>query len=323
MADHLELLQGLERAGLDSWRAPLEPLLRQRLADGAHGDLSKWRAAIEALPVIRDASIDLDAPAVTADSPSVSKEQKREIRDQLLLLAPWRKGPFRICGIALDAEWRSDLKWERLADAITPLDGRRVLDVGCGNGYYAYRMTGAGARFVVGIDPSLLYLMQFRALNRFFDVRTIHLLPLRLHELPSRGKCFDTTFSMGVLYHQRDPSQHLADLRATLRRGGELVLETLVFPGDEISVHEPEDRYARMRNVWRLPTVPALEAWLRESGFLDVRLIDVTPTTVNEQRTTEWMPFESLREALDPDDPARTVEGLPAPLRSLHVCEAP
>lgn len=323
MPEYDELLNGLQQVGLGAWCDPLESLLRDRFADGAHGDLGKWRAAVNELPIIDDASKDLDAPAVTVDSPSVDEKQKQHIRDKLMQLRPWRKGPFRICGIDLNAEWRSDLKWNRLVDAITPLDGGRVLDVGCGNGYYAYRMTGAGARLVVGIDPTLLYVMQFRALNRFFDVRSIHLLPLRLNELPDPGRFFDATFSMGVLYHQRDPARHLAELRATLRHGGELVLETLVFPGDGNSVHQTEDRYARMRNVWHLPTARALETWLRDAGFEDVRLIDVTLTTVEEQRTTEWMPFESLAEALDPQDPGRTIEGLPAPARALMVCRAP
>lgn len=323
MAEYHEILDGLEQVGLGAWRVPLEAMLRDRFADSAHGDLDSWRTAVNELPAIRDAVTDLDARAVTVNSRSIDEDRERQIRDALMRLRPWRKGPFHICGVELDAEWRSDLKWDRLAGAITPLDDRQVLDVGCGNGYYAYRMTGAGARLVVGIDPTLLYVMQFHALNRLFDVRSILVLPLRLRELPQPDNRFDTTFSMGVLYHQRDPAQHLAELRATLRRGGELVLESLVLPGNGVSVHEPEGRYARMRNVWHLPTVPALEAWLRDAGFRDLRLIDVTQTTLNEQRTTEWMPFESLAEALDPDDTDRTIEGLPAPARALLVCKAP
>ncbi len=34
-----------------------------------------------------------------------------------------------------------------------------------------------------------------------------------------------------------------------------------------------------------------------------------------EQRRTPWMDFESYAEFIDPDDPARTVEGYPAPIR--------
>lgn len=237
-----------------------------------------------------------------------------------MALTPWRKGPFRIQGIGLDTEWRSNLKWDRLHDQITPLGGRTILDVGCGNGYYACRMRAGDARLVVGIDPTLLFVCQFAALRKMSGIASVHVLPLRLHELPERSAIFDTTFSMGVLYHQRNPHDHLRQLRDTLRDGGELVLETLVLPGPRKQVLQPEDRYARMRNVWHLPTVKSLSEWLQDAGFQNIRVIDVNRTTTDEQRSTEWMPFESLAEALLPDDPMTTIEGLPAPTRAVVVC---
>ncbi len=313
----------LDRAGLASWRAPLEPVLRDRFADSAHGDISKWRAIIDKLPDIADPTAILNSSAVTAAGPSVDPALRKEARELLLHLKPWRKGPFCIHGIDIDAEWRSNLKWDRLKGEVGPLQDRRILDVGCGNGYYALRMMGDGAQLVVGIDPTLRFVFQFLALNHFLAVPSVNVLPLRLHELPDAQQFFDTTFSMGVLYHQREPLEHLAGLHATLRPAGELVLETLILHGAESLVHEPEGRYARMRNVWHLPTATALEDWLRQAGFVDIRVVAVTDTTVHEQRSTEWMPFESLAEALDPDDPGRTIEGLPAPTRALVICKSP
>ena len=49
----------------------------------------------------------------------------------------------------------------------------------------------------------------------------------------------------------------------------------------------------------------------------DVEVVDITPTTVLEQRATEWMRFESLEQALDPVDGSKTIEGLPAPVRAV------
>ena len=323
MADCDIVLDGLDGAGLDSWRGPLTPLLQDRFADSAHGDIGEWRAVIEKLPDVTDTKTILNSPAVTADCPSVDPALRTEIRDLLLRLKPWRKGPFNIHGIDLDSEWRSNLKWDRLGDEIAPLADRRVLDVGSSNGYYAFRMTGSGAQLVVGIDPMLLFVFQFLALNHFLTVPSVVVLPLRLNELLHARDFFDTTFSMGVLSHQREPREHLAALRTTLRPGGELVLETLITPGAESVVHEPVGRYARMRNVWHLPSATALEDWLRQLGFSDIRLVDVTATTVIEQRSTEWMPFESLAESLDPGDPGRTIEGMPAPTRALLICKSP
>ena len=72
-----------------------------------------------------------------------------------------------------------------------------------------------------------------------------------------------------------------------------------------------------MRNVWSLPTVPQLVHWLAAAGYRDIDVIDRSITTVEEQRSTPWMTFESLPEALDPGDPTRTIEGWPAPRRVI------
>jgi len=210
-----------------------------------------------------------------------------------------------------------------VCDAISPLEDRLVLDVGCGNGYYALRMRGQGARMVIGIDPTLLYVLQYQAIAKFIEPQPVHLLPLRVHEIPAESRAFDTVFSMGVLYHQREPETHLKQLREALKPGGELVLETLVLPGDEASAKAPDNRYARMRNVWLLPTIAKLTVWLQRCGFSAITLADVTMTTVEEQRSTEWMPWESLAEALDPADPSLTVEGWPAPRRATMVAKNP
>ena len=317
------LFSDLDEIGLTSWRDVLTPLLLQRMSDDAHGDIARWKDILQQLPHANGESIGPDQDTVIVGVDDLSPERVEQIRRQLQGLMPWRKGPFRVHGIELDTEWRSDMKWNRIKNAIAPLDGRAVLDVGSGNGYYAFRMKNAGAARIIGIDPTTLFVCQFLALRQLSAAKNIHVLPLRLHELPAGAKSFDTTFSMGVLYHQRNPAEHLLQLRDTLRSGGELVLETLILPGQKPAVVQPENRYARMRNVWHLPTVPALTRWLEQAGFGDIRVADVSATTVDEQRTTPWMTFESLAESLDPNDSSRTIEGLPAPTRAVLTCSAP
>jgi tRNA (mo5U34)-methyltransferase len=170
---------------------------------------------------------------------------------------------------------------------------------------------------VVGCDPTQLFVIQHEVIGHFAGPVPNVLLALRLEELPEGLASFDTVFSMGVLYHRRDHQAHLSDLAARIKSGGELVLETLVIPGDDEAVLVPDDRYANMRNVHALPTVPMLERWLKQAGYIDIRSIDVTPTTSSEQRSTDWMPFHSLAQALDPHDASKTMEGHPAPLRAV------
>jgi tRNA (mo5U34)-methyltransferase len=301
--DYPALWRCLVELGLEDWRTVLQPLIQARLDDNAHGDFSRWRTALEGL--------------------AAEPGNERSSREHLLALSPWRKGPFELDGVIVDSEWRSDLKWDRLKDAIEPLDGRAVLDVGCGNGYYALRMRDAGARTVLGIDPTILYVMQYLAVELYLKPGNVHVLPLRLDELPQNVRKFDSVFSMGVLYHRRSPLDHLHELKGMLRQGGQLVLETIYVPGTESHACTPPDRYARMRNVWLLPTIAELTTWLARFGFTDIDIVDTSLTTTEEQRSSEWMAFESLREALQPGDPAKTVEGWPAPRRVIAVAKAP
>ncbi len=313
----------MQDAGLGGWAPDLRARLASKTGLDAHGDLPRWQSAVARLPDLAPARVELDAACVAAIGGELLDERARgALRALLMELHPWRKGPFCLHGIRIDTEWRSDWKWDRLAEAVAPLAGRSVLDVGCGNGYHCWRMAGAGARLVLGIDPATLYLMQFLAVQGFLRIPQVTVLPLALEDLPRGMTGFDTVFSMGVLYHRRSPIDHLLRLRSLLRPGGELVLETLVIEerGDRVLV--PPGRYARMRNVWFIPTPSALVTWLGRCGFRYARLVDVTTTTTREQRSTEWMRFESLAECLDPQDQTRTREGHPAPRRAIVIAEA-
>lgn len=306
------------------WIDQLAALTAARLDPGAHGDLPQWIQAIESLPALPAGEPMLDQQAVGVRGPRpLSPSERQALEAALMALHPWRKGPFSLHGLELDAEWRSDLKWARLAEGIAPLEGRRVLDLGCGNGWYGYRMLGAGARLVLGIDPTLRFVAQFLAINRFIGEDRLGVLPMTDDELVAIAPegSFDSLFSMGVLYHRRDPHRHLAGLRRLLRSNGELVLETLVLDEPGSRVLHPPDRYAQMRNVHALPTLDVLRDWLTEAGFHRPRLLDLSRTRTQEQRATPWMRFHSLADFLDPDNPDLTLEGHPAPTRALLTAQ--
>lgn len=294
----------------------LRQSLEQALATLQHGDLPRWQQALAALP---DVAVGWDgapaAPCLGAAAPDPVA-----LRETLLALHPWRKGPLQLGGLNIDTEWRSDMKWSRLEPHIDWVQ-QTVLDVGCGNGYFGWRMLAAGARCVVGIDPTTLFLMQWMAQRHFSGPAPNYVLPLRDTDLPAPLTGFDLVCSLGVLYHRRDPLDHLGRLRSCLHKGGRLVLETLVLEGDQSL--RPPGRYARMRNVHEVPSLHRLRAQLHEAGYQSIRVLDLTATTPQEQRSTDWMRFESLAQCLDADNPGLTVEGHPAPLRALLLAQAP
>ena len=293
--------------------------IRRRDAKG-----KRYGELLAALPAAFPSRLKLDAARVLiGEAEDLTVTETAGLRRILQELRPWRKGPFRLFGIDIDSEWDSSLKWERLADAIAPLGGRRILDVGSSCGYYLLRMAVDQPQLALGLEPYLTYYFQYRLLQRFARQPQVATLPLRFEELPEMPGYFDTLFCMGVLYHCRSPLDTLLRLRDYLRPGGELVLETLVLDGEGERALFPSRRYAKMKNIYFIPTLDCLCAWLERAGFAELRCLDVTRTTAREQRRTPWVGTESLEDFLDPVDPDRTVEGYPAPVRAVLLARRP
>jgi len=309
---------------MSPWAKILPQQIDSGLSHKRYGDLARWQKCVQALPDIDGDLLTLNDSQVGVSSAYALDERTTEqLHEALMGLHPWRKGPYNLFGVHIDTEWRSDWKWDRLAEKIAPLEERRVLDVGCGSGYHCWRMLGEGAAEVIGIDPTPLFVMQFAALQKYMQRDNIWVLPVGIQDVPKKLQAFDTVFSMGILYHRRSPMDHLQDLKDALRPGGQLVLETLVIEGELGDTLVPEGRYAKMGNVWFLPSCDTLLSWLAKMGFVDVELIDVTETSTEEQRSTHWMRFHSLSDFLDPNDRSKSFEGHPAPRRAIITAQKP
>ncbi|MDA9826047.1 tRNA 5-methoxyuridine(34)/uridine 5-oxyacetic acid(34) synthase CmoB [Porticoccaceae bacterium] len=317
-------LSWLEESPIADWGETLPELLVQQLRRERWGDMPEWEETLKRLPEIDPLTVELTNQVSIGDASLMDKGRRLALQATLMGLHPWRKGPFNLFGMHLNTEWRSDWKWDRVLPHLDSLENRLVLDVGCGNGYHCWRMLGAGAQRVVGIDPSVKFVFQFQAIKNFAGRDLpVDVLPLGIEHMPERLAAFDTVFSMGILYHRHSPMTHLRELKELLRPGGQLVLETLVIEGPEGMVLVPEGRYAKMPNVWFLPSPDTLISWMRKNGFKNPRMVDINTTSIQEQRSTDWMTFESLEDFLDPEDHSKTIEGHPAPVRAVFLAEAP
>ncbi len=324
MIDYQPLYQMLIEAKAEAWVELIPQQLRQAFELNSNGNAVNWQKSIDQLSVVTPSILDFSNSLVKiGDGDDIDNQHRELLIKQLKNFHPWRKGPYEIFGIHIDTEWRSDWKWDRLSEHIAPLTNRLVLDVGCGNGYHCWRMLGAGAKMVVGVDPLLLNVLQFHLIRKLVGEAPVYVLPVGLEQIPESTRAFDTVFSMGVLYHRRSPIDHLLALKDCLLPGGELVLETLVIDGEKGEVLVPEGRYAKMRNVWFLPSCETLISWMQRCGFINCRVIDVNKTTIEEQRSTEWMNFHSLKDFLDQENPDLTNEGLPAPKRAIILANLP
>ena len=283
---------------------------------------NSWYKSLKSIPLLKPQYLDL-INGVIANNNYISDNHRHGIEKLLRNLMPWRKGPYLLYGININSEWRSNLKWDRILPHISSFSGRKVLDVGCGNGYYMWRIVGFGADIVIGIDPINLVFYQFEAIRKLLnDDRRIHLIPINIEQLP-KLQAFDTVLSMGVLYHKRSPLDHLLHLKNQLVKGGELILETLVIKSDINETLVPVGTYAQMNNVFFIPSIKLLKNWLKKIGFINIHIADYSNTTINEQRRTDWMITNSLNDFLNPNDSTKTIEGYPSPLRAILIATKP
>ena len=310
----------LNRLEFKQWQQHFEAAIALRNTPQRHGDLPKWLEILNQLPGVETDVISLDTDTITIGNSSELTEQQRDhLHETLMALSPWRKGPYELFGVKIDTEWRSDWKWQRVSPHISNLNGKKVLDVGCGTGYHCWRMLGCGADYVMGIDPSMRFIVQNEVIQKYAKDTRFDFLPVGIEDMPTNMTYFDSVFSMGVLYHRRNPINHLHELKQLLQTGGELVLETLIIDEIEGGTLTPESRYAQMRNVWSIMTVEKILRLLKEAGFKNIRCVDQNVTSLDEQRKTPWMQFHSLQQFLDPKDITKTIEGHPAPKRGLVI----
>ncbi len=292
----------LEKLSRPNWARQAETLVKLPAAD----ELSQ--------PICSDLNGD---KVVIGSQSDLNTYQHARIAAAIGALRPWRKGPFRLFGHEIDAEWRSDLKWDRVLPALGELRGRRILDVGCGNGYYMFRAAAHEPVAVVGIDPSIPFLLSFELMQRYLRLASLQYELLGVENLEVFDRAFDVALCMGIVYHHRSPIEILNRLWRTLRVGGHAIIESQSIAGDGTTALFPEERYAKARNVYFVPTRDCLVNWVRRAGFRNVEVVSHAKVTSTEQRSTELMTYESLADFLDPNDDSLTVEGYPAPWRTV------
>ena len=228
-------------------------------------------------------------------------------------LMPWRKGPFKIGNTFIDSEWQSFIKYNLLKPHFN-LENKVVADVGCNNGYYMFRMLKENPKKVVGFDPMALFNLQFDFINHFIQSDKLKYELLGVEHLPFYEEKFDTIFCLGVLYHRSDPVNMLKQLKQGLNQNGEAIIDTFIIEGDEEIALTPK-RYAKMRNVYFIPTINALKNWAEIAKFKEFEVLEIKPTDLDEQRKTDWIEGESLNNFLN-EDGTKTIEGYPPPIRA-------
>jgi SAM-dependent methyltransferase len=189
---------------------------------------------------------------------------------------------------AEDSAYNAHYDRPAMLELLGDVRGMRVLDLGCGPGFYAEALADRGA-LVTAFDasPDLVRRARLRVGSRA-DVRVWD-LEQPLFWLPDDH--FDVALMALVLHHIDARAQALSEVHRVLRRGGRLALSTTHPTSDWMSVGGSyfdrglveETWHGWQVTYWRQP----LEAWCQQfvdAGFLIQRLVEPRPAATMAER---------------------------------------
>lgn len=184
-----------------------------------------------------------------------------------------------------------------------PLDGRRVLDVGCGPGTYALWAAIHDADYVLGIEPESDgstggALAQFRSIAGELDVHgTVRCESALLEDLDAPAEPFDVVLMYNVINHlDEDAVGRLHEDPAAVDRFTDrlAILPRLVRPGGTLIVAD-----CGRRNFWgdrglRSPVTPSIEWDKHQEPEVWVSVLERLGFELRDLRWSPWFPFGPL-----------------------------
>jgi tRNA (mo5U34)-methyltransferase len=291
-------------------------LRNHKLKEKSRPEHEMLRSALSSLEPFVSQHCKFNGPEVViGDRSELSDLAHARLVDVLKLFRPWKKGPFRIFGNSIDAEWRSDWKWGRILPHCPSLEGKVIADIGAHNGYYMFRMLAESPKLVIGFEPVVRHWYCFDFLQSFVQAPSLRFEPLGVEHVDLFPEFFDVIFCLGILYHHTDPVGLLQKMRLALKPEGSIIIDCQGVDHDDSIALVPKTTYAGGAGMWFLPSLSCLMNWIKRSGFREAVCFYQAPLSVEEQRATEWAPIKSLQDFLSPIDPQKTIEGYPRPWR--------
>lgn len=187
---------------------------------------------------------------------------------------------------------------------LPPVDGRRILEAGCGAGWYTEQLLSRGAR-VTALDESAAMVEHTRRRVAALPADARERAEVRRADLReplgfAADASYDGIVSALVMHYMRDWSRALAEFRRVLAPGGWLLFSThhpavdaarLPEGGDYFDVVQEEDVWKRIGLVrfYRRPLMAISDA-LADAGFGIERIVEPRPGEAFRQARPDAYP---------------------------------
>jgi ubiquinone/menaquinone biosynthesis C-methylase UbiE len=114
-----------------------------------------------------------------------------------------------------------------------PVEGAKVLDVGCGSGMF-FPEVADKAELVVGVDVSFGLLLKAKK----HTASNVHIVQADADHLPFQDSIFDAAFSFTVLQNMPKPQKTLQEIKRTITTNGKIAVTGLKKAFPNTSFHD-------------------------------------------------------------------------------------
>ena len=177
--------------------------------------------------------------------------------------------------------------WEKVKPTLPDLGEKRILDVGCNDGFFVFESRKLGAKSAVGIEVEDHFYQHATLVSDLLDLGGIEFLKMSAYDIDSiRLNLFNITFFLGVFYHLKNPMAVLERLSAVTTEM--IIVESAIrnsivdFKNHKKGImgepviefnEQPPNIYEPSPNWW-LPNTECICAMLRFCGFTIIEILD-------------------------------------------------
>lgn len=220
--------------------------------------------------------------------------QTKDLRTLFDSLKPWHHLIY-VDGIPTKTEpaWGEPLDhpipfWGKIRPLLGAIEGKKVLDVGCNDGFFLFECRKLGASRVVGIEADQRFCNHAILINELLDLGGIEIKNISAYDITPDLGLFDITLLLGVFYHLKNPM-------AVIDKLSEITTEMIII---ETAIrNSQQDINNRKRGKlgnplmefieqpyklsvydgalnWWAPNTECVCAMLRSSGFRNTEVIE-------------------------------------------------
>jgi ubiquinone/menaquinone biosynthesis C-methylase UbiE len=196
----------------------------------------------------------------------------------------------------------ADVSWQQCIEELATIEGKHVLDIGCGGGIYTKKIAQMGAKSITALDYSSVMLEATKETCNEFE--NVSYVVADATNIPLEDEQFDVIFSRAVIHHLPDLHAYFKEAYRLLKPSGILItqdrtIEDCTIPGNEQHIRGFFfDTFPRLleKEATRRPSSQSVHEALQHTNF----------SKTTEQTLWEMRKTHSTKDALLHDVSLRT-----------------